>query len=33
MTTPALVIDDKVMAVGKVLSVKDIKKILGQSSI
>ncbi|HZK01090.1 MAG TPA: thioredoxin family protein [Tissierellaceae bacterium] len=33
MTTPTLVIDDKVMAVGKVLSVKDIKKILSQSSI
>lgn len=28
MTTPALVIDDKVVAVGKVLSVKDIRKLL-----
>lgn len=28
MTTPALVVDDKVVAVGKALSVKDIKKLL-----
>lgn len=28
MTTPALVIDDKVVSVGKVLSTKDLKKLL-----
>lgn len=28
MTTPALVIDDKVVSVGKPLSTKDIKKLL-----
>lgn len=28
MTTPALVIDDKVVSVGKVLSEKEIKKII-----
>ena len=28
MTTPALVIDDKLVSVGKVLSTKDLKKLL-----
>ena len=28
MTTPALVIDEKVVSVGKVLSTKDLKKLL-----
>lgn len=28
MTTPALVVDEKVVSVGKVLSVKELKKIL-----
>ena len=28
MTTPALVVDEKVVSVGKTLSVKDLKKIL-----
>jgi small redox-active disulfide protein 2 len=28
MTTPALVIDDKVVSVGKALSTKDLKKLL-----
>ena len=30
MTTPALVIDDKVVSVGKVLSTKDLKKLLSR---
>ena len=29
MTTPALIIDGKVKAIGKVPSIKDIKKLLG----
>lgn len=29
MTTPALVIDEKVVSLGKVLSTKDLKKLLG----
>lgn len=29
MSTPALVIDDKVVAKGKVLSVGDIRKLIG----
>lgn len=28
MTTPALVVDEKVVSVGKALSIKDLKKIL-----
>ena len=28
MTTPALVVDEKVVSIGKVLSVKELKKIL-----
>lgn len=28
MTTPSLVIDDKVVSVGKVLSIKELKKLL-----
>ncbi|MDD2447737.1 MAG: thioredoxin family protein [Tissierellia bacterium] len=28
MTTPALVIDDKLVSVGKVLSTRDLKKLL-----
>jgi small redox-active disulfide protein 2 len=28
MTTPALVVDEKVVSVGKVLSVKELKQIL-----
>ncbi len=28
MTTPALVIDDKVVSVGKILSTKELKKLL-----
>lgn len=28
MTTPALVVDEKVVSVGKVLSVKELKKII-----
>ena len=29
MSTPALVIDDKVVSVGKVLSTSDVEKLLG----
>lgn len=29
MSTPALVIDDKVVSVGKVLSASDVEKLLG----
>ncbi len=31
MTTPALVVEEKVVSVGKALSVKDLKKILGDN--
>lgn len=30
MTTPALVVDEKVLSFGKVLKTKEIKKLLGE---
>ncbi len=33
MMTPALVIDEKVVSSGKVLSVEQIKKLIGEASV